>query len=170
MIVDGILNNHAPHHYIESLDFVREISLEYEDLETPICVFLGTNLYVYVDTVKCVEDVLMSSDCLNRQASYKYIREGLGVNGVFTSNGSEWKHHRRMVSPSFNYNVVLGYLPVFNRNCAFLVQGLQEKAGGETFNVRDVIVHTMLDLFLEATFGTQMRPEDKGRFKRYITE
>lgn len=132
--------------------------------------WLGTELFVYVDTEKAVEQVLTSTDCLDRQRGYKYIREGLGVDGVFTLNGPKWKHHRRLVSPSFNYNVVLSYLPVFNKNCRFLVDGLTEKTGGETFNIRDVIVHTMMNLFLDATFGSSMATDDKRRFKEYIAE
>lgn len=114
--------------------------------------------------------MLTSTECLDRQTSYKYIREALGVDGVFTLDGPTWKHHRRLVSPSFNYNVVLSYLPVFNSNCQHLVDGLTDKLSGETFNVRDVIVHTMLNLFLEATFGSNISLEDKTRFKRYISE
>lgn len=156
--------------FAESLTFVDEFSAKYEHLETPFCVWLGTDLYVYVDTVKAVEAVLTSTDCLDRQDSYKYIRDGLGVDGVFTLNGAKWKHHRRLVSPSFNYNVVLTYLPVFNENCRHLIEGLAEKVDGGTFDVRNVIVHTMLNLFLEATFGSIISVEDKFRFRKYISE
>lgn len=155
---------------LESLDFVEDCSLYYEHLQSPFCVWLGTELFVYVDTEQAVAEVLSSTECLDRQRGYKYIREGLGVDGVFTLNGQKWKHHRRLVSPSFNYNVVTSYLPVFNENCCYLVAGLAEKAGGETFNVRDVIVQTMLNLFLEATFGSSMTADDKRRFKKYISE
>lgn len=152
------------------MDFVNDISLQYEHLQSPISVWLGTNLFVYVDNVLAVEQVLASTECLDRQRSYKYIREALGVDGVFTLDGPTWKHHRRLVSPSFNYNVVLSYLPVFNENCRHLVDGLTDKMNGETFNVRDVLVQTTLNLFLEATFGSNIGLEDKARFKRYISE
>lgn len=156
--------------FTESLDFVEEVSLRYEHLQSPISVWLGTQLFVYVDSLHAVETVLTSTDCLDRQESYKYIRQGLGVDGIFTLNGPKWKLHRRLVSPSFNYNVVLSYLPVFNANCRHLMDGLQLKVGAEAFNVRDVLVPTMLNLFLEATFGSNLSAEDKQRFRKYITE
>lgn len=153
----------------EKLDFVAEQSERYAHLDSPFKVWLGPRMFVYVDNLKGVETVLQSNDCLDRQESYEYIKEALGVNGIFTSDGPVWKHHRRLVSPSFNYNVVVGYLPIINQNCRLLVDALQQKADGQSFNVRDVIVQTMLNLFLEATFGSNMTAEDKARFKRYIS-
>lgn len=85
-------------------------------------------------------------------------------------SGDKWKHHRRLVSPSFNYNVVTGYLPVFNKNCKGMVDTLRLKVGQPTFNVREIIVHTTLDLFLEATFGSEMTDTDKVLFREYMAE
>lgn len=154
----------------EALDFIEECSLRFEHLQSPICIWLGTEPFVYIDTLDAVETVLTSSDCLDRQDSYKYIRQGLGVDGIFTLNGSKWKLHRRLVSPSFNYSVVLSYLPVFNVNCCHLVDGLQAKVDGGAFDVHDVLVPTMMNLFLEATFGSDLSQDDKQRFKKYMSE
>lgn len=164
-----LLGSALPLIWKEKLDFIAEQSKRYDHLDSPFKVWLGPRMFVYVDNLKAVEAVLSSNDCLDRQESYVYIQEALGVNGIFTLDGPTWKHHRRLVSPSFNYNVVLGYLPIINSNCKHLIEGLQEKVGNGTFNVREVIVRTMLDLFLEATFGSNMLLEDKERFKRYIS-
>lgn len=164
-----LIGSALPLIWMEKLDYIAQQSKRYDHLDSPFKVWLGPRLFVYVDNLKAVETVLTSNDCLDRQESYQYIQEALGVNGIFTLDGPMWKHHRRLVSPSFNYNVVVGYLPIINANCKNLIDGLREKVGKGTFNVREVIVRTMLDLFLEATFGTNMAYEDKERFKRYIS-
>lgn len=165
-----LLGSALPLLWQEKLDFIAEQSKRYAHLDSPFKVWLGPRMFVYVDNLSAVETVLQSNDCLDRQESYQYIQEALGVNGIFTLDGPMWKHHRRLVSPSFNYNVVLGYLPIINENCKNLIGALREHVGGGTFNVRDVIVRTMLNLFLEATFGTNMEQKDKERFKRYISK
>lgn len=66
--------------------------------------------------------------------------------------------------------MVISYLPTFNKNCAQLIETLGRMVGKPAFNIREVIVHTTLDLFLEATFGAEMENEDKIKFRTYMAE
>lgn len=51
-----------------------------------------------------------------------------------------------------------------------MVDMLRLQAGQSTFNIREIIVHTTLDLFLEATFGSEMSENDKRFFRIYMAE
>lgn len=72
------------------------------------------------------------------------------------------------MSPSFNYNVVIGYLPTFNKNGHLLIDELTKRIGGPAFDIRHVIVTATLNSFMEATLGSEMVDEDKEKFKTYM--
>lgn len=61
--------------------------MAFEKHNSPIRIWLGTKLFVYVDNVEDVEVVLSSAECTNREEIYQYLKEALGVNGVFTLEG-----------------------------------------------------------------------------------
>lgn len=61
--------------------------MAFEKYNSPIRIWLGTKLFVYVDNIEDVEAVLSSAECTNRDEIYQYLKEALGVNGVFTLEG-----------------------------------------------------------------------------------
>lgn len=69
------------------LKFIEETSLAFEKSNSPIRIWLGTKLFVYIDNVEDVEVVLSSAQCINRAEIYQYLNEALGVNGIFTLEG-----------------------------------------------------------------------------------
>lgn len=81
----------------------------------------------------------------------------------------KWKRHRKFVGPSFNYNVVLSYLPVFNRNSKKLTKIIKQHIGKGPFNIRLSLKEIALNSFLEATLGLDISDSDKKLYGEYIT-
>lgn len=150
----------------EILLYLDKMSANYA---TPLRLWLGTKLFIYLDNVEDVEIILAAPECINREESYQFMKEALGVDGIFTLEGKVWRQHRKIVGPSFNYNVVLGYLPVFNRNCQTLIRQISSKCNQAPFDARDYIKVITLDSFLEATLGTSMSADDKKLYGEYVT-
>lgn len=48
---------------------------------------MGTTLYVMVDNAAGAEAILGSQQCLNKESSYKYVKEAASCDGLFTSEG-----------------------------------------------------------------------------------
>lgn len=54
--------------------------------------------------------------------------------------GDPWRYHRKLLNPSFNYNIVNGFSNLFFQNTKRLVDSLQLHANsGETFDIRDLV-------------------------------
>lgn len=47
---------------------------------------------------------------------------------------------------------------------------LSEMVGMPAFNIRHIIVHATLDLFLDATFGSNMKMKDKIMYREVMAE
>lgn len=55
---------------------------------SPVRLWLGPKMIVFISDAENAEIVLKSKDCLNKPDSfYKIVRDGLKVDGLFTSKG-----------------------------------------------------------------------------------
>lgn len=108
-------------------------------------IWLGNRLIVYVDEPEQVDVVLNSAACLNKGDSYKYIQEFLG-NGLITSQATEWRHHRKLLNPSFSYILTGKYTPIFNKHIRTLVQNLCAFSGGSAFDIHVLLKNCSMDL------------------------
>lgn len=55
---------------------------------SPIKIWLGPFLVVFITDAENVEIVMKSKDCINKPHTfYKIVQEGLGVDGLITLNG-----------------------------------------------------------------------------------
>lgn len=62
--------------------YLDQLSNKYD---SPIRIWLGPLLLVYIVDAETVEIVLKSKYCLNKpQTFYKMVRDGLGMDGLFT--------------------------------------------------------------------------------------
>lgn len=74
--------------FSENLELLEIESKKYEHLHTPIHIWFGTSLFIYVDCVQDVETILTATECINREDNIQYLQEVMGVNGLFTLHGT----------------------------------------------------------------------------------
>lgn len=75
---------------IERLDYLDYISKKFEKYHQPIRLWLGTRFFIFVDNAEDIQTILCEPATLNRDKSYQFIREAIGVNGMFTLEGRQW--------------------------------------------------------------------------------
>lgn len=68
----------------ENTTFLDHISKTYE---SPVRVWMGPNLYIFVHDAKCAEQVLKGRLTIEKPKVYEAIKDALGGNGLFSSNG-----------------------------------------------------------------------------------
>lgn len=107
-------------------------------------IWLGQKLFVFVDRPEDIETILTSPVCLDKGASYKFIQNFLGL-GLITLRGEEWKAHRKLLNPSFHYNIINKFNPIFNKNLRILVKNLEQKKN-VTFDILDCIKSASMDM------------------------
>lgn len=69
---------------IENIKYVSGLSKYYT---SPFRFWIGPTLIVMVDNADDAEIILSSQHCLNKQDCYKYVREGISYDGLFTCDG-----------------------------------------------------------------------------------
>ncbi|XP_061718569.1 cytochrome P450 4C1-like isoform X2 [Cydia pomonella] len=125
-------------------------------------VWIGPTIYAVIMNPEDIQTVL--EKCLQKDASYKFLRTWLG-NGLFVAPVDLWKIHRRLLLPMFHNRVVESYTEVFGKHSEVLVQRLQENVDGPEFDVFKYVTCCSLDIVFETAMGERMdlqrKPENK---------
>ncbi|KAJ6637457.1 putative cytochrome P450, partial [Pseudolycoriella hygida] len=149
----------------ENLDAINSFLKPYENCEKPIGCWLGTKFLIFVDNPRDIETVLTSPNCV-RDEMYQYIKDTIGYDGIFTSEGEVWRKHRRLVSPSFSEKVVMSYVKIFARLSRDLIKNLRKMLNKEPFDIRRYISDFTLDAFFAATFSVDVDADERVMFHR----
>lgn len=78
--------------------------------------------------VREVEPILSSTKNIDKSLFYKFLHPFLGL-GLLNSTGPKWMHRRRILTPSFHFNILNGFHRTFVEECDQLLATLDEHAG-----------------------------------------
>ncbi|GFG34777.1 hypothetical protein Cfor_09045, partial [Coptotermes formosanus] len=123
--------------------------------------WLGPLLIIAVTTPKQAEAVMGSNAHLRKACFYKNITPWLGT-GLLTSSGKKWRAHRKMLTPSFHFEILKQFMEVFNRNGDILVRRLSSHVDGPQFDVTSYITMCTLDVICESTMGVSVKAQTGG--------
>lgn len=64
----------------------------------------------------------------------------------YFSSADEWRFHRKNLNPSFHYNVVKSFYPIFNKNLKIFTKMLQKRAETDHFRLQSLIQSCAMDM------------------------
>ncbi|XP_023950100.2 cytochrome P450 4C1 isoform X2 [Bicyclus anynana] len=100
----------------------------------------------------------VSNTCFEKdQFSHEFTKELLG-DGLLFSAASTWKRHRKLINPSFNQQILDGFIPIFNKQARRIISQLQVEVDKGSFdhsqyvrqNFMETICLTALDDSIDA--------------------
>jgi len=94
---------------------------------SPVRVWVGPKLYLYIDRPEQVQAILNSPNCLEKEKVYKFLTI-LGGDGLITSDGAKWRYHRKLMNPSFGIQRLIGFMETFNDASKILSDRLENYA------------------------------------------
>lgn len=172
----------------ENSKYLDEISRKYQ---SPVRVWMGPNLYIFIHDAECAEQVLKGRKTLSKPTVYQAISDALGADGLFSSNGNcyiiitsnpilcywhlmhageHWKLHRKLMSPSLKDSTVFSHLSIFNFYIReFCNTKLDEEAqNGKPFDVMLPLNVVLLSMYLDATLGIEWH--QKTAYANFFSE
>ncbi|CAK1581343.1 unnamed protein product [Parnassius mnemosyne] len=129
------------------LDFPKKYGYRYV-----IKVFGRRILHIY--NVKDIEIVLSHSKNITKTMPYSFLEPWLGT-GLLISTGSKWHQRRKIITPTFHFNILKNFSKVFEKKSRDLVHRLK-KMSGEYVDVFPVISDFTLYTICETAMGTQL--------------
>ncbi|CAG9796526.1 unnamed protein product [Diatraea saccharalis] len=104
-----------------------------------------------------IEKVLHSMKHNEKALIYNILKPWL-QDGLLLSNGSKWQQRRKILTPSFHFNILKQFLVTLEENSSRLVKELENKIGQE-IDVVPLTSEYTLNSICETSMGTKLSEE-----------
>lgn len=125
---------------------------EEEFNKSPIKIWFGTELFVFVNTPEHIKAVFNSKACLDKPS---FVKIPDFEKGTIFGDLNYWQNHRKILNPSFNVKVLKSFVKIFDDQSRKLVNVLEPKCDG---NDVDIFCEAS-GLFLESILATSLNLE-----------
>ncbi|ALC40922.1 Cyp4e2 [Drosophila busckii] len=135
----------------ESLNRVFDMWHDYE--KDNFRYWLGYQPNILITNPKHLEFILNSNALIQKSDLYDLLHPWLGL-GLLTSTGSKWHKHRKMITPSFHFNILQDFHEVMNANSSKFIQQLKSLAAGDNIiDFQDLAQYLTLDIICDTAMG-----------------
>lgn len=93
-----------------------------------------------------MEVILTSTEILLKKDVYDYLRPWLG-DGLLTSGSTKWHKHRKIITPSFHFQILKEFLDTMNKTSNKFVGKLESAAKNEQIiDIQELVHKCTLDI------------------------
>ncbi|EDW31621.1 GL11221 [Drosophila persimilis] len=118
--------------------------------------WIGYYPNLMVTRTKYFEFILSSQTLISKAEVYSLMQPWLGL-GLLTSTGSKWHKHRKMITPSFHFNVLQDFHEVMNEKSTKFIKHLKNvSGGGSIFDFQEQAHFLTLDIICETAMGVSI--------------
>ncbi|XP_017120493.1 probable cytochrome P450 313a3 [Drosophila elegans] len=125
-----------------------------------VLLWVGPDPFVVTRDPKIAEEVLLSSECINRSSHAADAIARSAGDGLFTLKGPKWIERRKQMNPTFKHNILLSFLPIFNAETKTLVSLLDTYVGHGEKEILNDIVRWSFRIATQTTVGTDIKHEE----------
>ncbi|NWH77739.1 CP4V2 protein, partial [Piaya cayana] len=121
--------------------------------------WIGPVPFVILYHPENVEVILTSSKHIEKSYLYKFLQPWLGT-GLLTSTGNKWRSRRKMITPTFHFEILTDFLEVMNEQGVILLEKLEKHVDKEPFDVFLDITLCALDIICETAMGKNIGAQE----------
>ena len=122
--------------------------------------WLGLVPLIVVSHPDAAEVILKGSKHIEKSLIYDFLHPWLGT-GLLTSSGDKWKQRRRLITPSFHFNILQDFLDIMNEQSQIMIQNIkQQHAANMKVNVGKSITMCALDTICETAMGQSVNAQN----------
>nr|ABC84370.2 cytochrome P450 [Spodoptera litura] len=122
---------------------------------------------LHLHNVNDVEIVLSHPRNIKKSKPYSFLEGWLGT-GLLLSSGAKWHRRRKILTPTFHFNILKNFTNVMEERSRGLVDKLKEYDGKEV-NLMPVISDCTLYTICETAMGTQLDSDSSTKTQEYKT-
>lgn len=116
-------SNLADEFYLSQIQSLCGHTLIYQK-EPIFRIWIGQEPVICVWKAETMEQVLSDNFLLEKSYHYDFLRPWLG-DGLLTSPGKIWRRRRKLLVPSFHFNILRAFVPVFDRKSKLMVRNIK---------------------------------------------
>ncbi|KAK0182441.1 hypothetical protein PV327_000583 [Microctonus hyperodae] len=101
------------------------------------------------------EILLTSTKNITKSKIYDYLHDWFGT-GLLTSTGLKWQQRRKILTPSFHFNILREFADIFDDEGQHMVDELQSENGPITIDVVSFVTKHTLNTICKTAMGTSL--------------
>ncbi|XP_017773169.1 PREDICTED: uncharacterized protein LOC108560224 [Nicrophorus vespilloides] len=136
----------------EILSKTVQFMLEFGDNYT---VHLGPMVITQICDPNLVEKIVNAQEFNEKAHLYNFLRSWLGT-GLLTSTGEKWQRHRKIITPTFHFQMLEKFLVIFELKSLILIEKLKKHSDQIDFDISPYIYNCTLDIICETAMGISM--------------
>lgn len=118
----------APHEMKKKFD--EENSIGFKNNDPLRRYWIGNKLLVYLLKSDAAKVIFDSNIEISKGSMYEFFSDLLGE-GLITSDGEKWKERRKLITPTFHFNMLKTYLNIFNNESKIMVKNIENFASNK---------------------------------------
>lgn len=118
---------------------------------------MGPFLSVYVAEPDDLQIVMNHPNALDKTFIYRFGNDYIG-RSLLTVEGHIWRSRRKMIKPTFNIEVLEGYIEKFDGLSDLLAEQLK-KTNEKEVNVFDYVAKCTIDMISQTAFDTELHAQ-----------
>ncbi|XP_066928161.1 cytochrome P450 4V2-like [Clytia hemisphaerica] len=154
----------------DEVDF-HEAHLKWLNKNESVILWVFNRGIVFKDR-NAIEKLLISNQEITKSDNYWIFHDVIGHNSLFTGTGDSWRKRRKMLTPSFHFNILSDFLVVMEKHTKQLVSHLKDGnlEGEKTFNAIQEMKSHSFGILLETSMGIQCGTAESGYDQAKIWE
>ncbi|GMR45220.1 hypothetical protein PMAYCL1PPCAC_15415, partial [Pristionchus mayeri] len=105
-------------------------------------------------TGEMLQPILESTEEINKGEDYDLFEPWLG-RGLILAGGEKWRGRRKMLTPTFHFSMLMGYIDIMNSHVKVLLNVLENHCGKE-FDINPFLKQCTLDIICDAAMGKDL--------------
>ncbi|GFU04243.1 cytochrome P450 4V2, partial [Nephila pilipes] len=135
--------------------------------ESPLfCFWVSFVPFLVLKKAEAVEALVGGNKNMEKNWSYKWMHPWVGT-GLLTSHGPKWKSRRKLLTPSFHFEILKDFLPIFNEQSQVLVKKLRNEVTNDSTDIVMPITLCSLDIICETILGVTIGAQENNE-SQYI--
>ncbi|OQR71881.1 cytochrome P450 4c3-like [Tropilaelaps mercedesae] len=119
--------------------------------------FLSFTPVTVLTRAEAVKSLLGSNTLLTKASFYKLIEPWLGT-GLLTSTNGKWKSRRKMLTPSFHFDILKEFATVFSEQSEIMTSLIENKVG-QKVDIMKYLKNSTLDIICETAMGVKINAQ-----------
>ncbi|GBM88231.1 Cytochrome P450 4V2 [Araneus ventricosus] len=117
--------------------------------------------FIITYKAEAVEALISGTKYMEKGWTYMWLHPWLGT-GLLTSHGSKWKSRRKLLTPSFHFEILKDFIPVFNEQAHLFVKHLQKETIKDSTDIVMPVTLCSLDIICETTLGVTIGAQENS--------
>uniref|UniRef100_A0AAF5DF06 Cytochrome P450 n=1 Tax=Strongyloides stercoralis TaxID=6248 RepID=A0AAF5DF06_STRER len=140
--------------------FQKQYDIGLENNDDMRSCWIGDKLLILPINIEVSQKIFESQTELCKGDTYDFLSDWLGY-GLLISDGDKWRNKRKILTPTFNYNMLKKYFTVYNNESKILMNKFKPFAeGNEEVNVFEYAKRAVLDIICDTAMGVKINAQD----------